>query len=140
MINIEENPGSVKKQFLLFFPVCLLRFIELVIFAPPRQKLLVPSFFQNPAVVEHNDPVRMTHGGQAVRDENSRTVSGQFGHGLLNLLLRLRIQRRRGLIPDEHRRVLQKDAGNGDPLLLSAGELHAPARPLPYHSREAARG
>ena len=46
--------------------------------------------------------------------------------GVLDLLLGNGIQGGGGLVKDQEGRILQKDPGNGDPLLLSSGELEAP--------------
>ena len=59
-------------------------------------------------------------------DEDGGAVLRQLVQGLLHLFLCLGIQRRGGFVEDHHRRISKKYASNGDALLLSAGELHAP--------------
>lgn len=51
---------------------------------------------------------------------------GQRLQRLLNKMLGFQIQRRGRLVEHKNVRILKKDAGNGKPLLLSAGQLDAP--------------
>ena len=60
-----------------------------------------------------------------MRDDESRPVLCQVFQRLLDHPLTLVIQGTRGLVEDEHGRILQKDPGNAQPLLLPAGELYA---------------
>src|ERR1700693_4120724 len=57
-----------------------------------------------------------------MRDRDDGATSGKFFQGHLDLLLRFRIKRRSGLVQKQDRRVFQKRARNGHPLLLAAGK------------------
>ena len=59
-------------------------------------------------------------------DDDGGAAVGQLLKGLLELGLRHGVQGGGGLVQNQHRRVLQKDPGDGDALLLPAGEQGAP--------------
>ena len=59
-------------------------------------------------------------------DDDGGPPLGKPFKGLLQFCLRHAVQRRGGLVQNQHRRIFQKDPGNGDPLLLSAGEQRPP--------------
>ena len=58
-----------------------------------------------------------------VGDGDHRLALHQPVERLLDGGLDLRIERAGRLVENEDRRVLEQDAGNGDPLALAAGEL-----------------
>ena len=79
------------------------------------------------AVLNDGDPVRIA--GTVESRWAMMMVGaavGQLLKGLLELGLRHAVQGGGGLVQNQHRRVLQEDPGDGDALLLSAGEQGAP--------------
>src|SRR5690606_31626552 len=63
-------------------------------------------------------------------DHKGRAPAGEFAEIRLNLLLRLTVEGRGGLVEEEDLRVLEHRACDRDPLLFAAGELQAA---LPDH-------
>ncbi len=68
----------------------------------------------------------MLDGGQAVRNDESRAIADQLLQGCLDMPLRLRIQRRGGLVENQNRCILQQRARDRDPLALPPRQQHAP--------------
>ena len=66
--------------------------------------------------------------GPPVRDQKRRAAPHQAIHGLEDRGFGLHVDRARGLVEDQERRVLQERARERDALALAAGELH-PALP-----------
>ncbi len=86
---------------------------------------VVRAFLDDFALVHHHQPV---HGGdrrQPVRNGDHGLALHQSVEVLLDRRLDLRIERRRGLVQNENRRILQHNAGNGDALPLASRQLHA---------------
>ena len=79
----------------------------------------------DPALVQHHQPIQAGDGGQAVGDGDHRLAPHQGFQAFLDRRLDFRVQRRGGLVHDQDRRILEQHAGNGDALALAAGELHA---------------
>ena len=77
------------------------------------------------ALVEHKDLIGMAYGAQAVSHNQAGSSLHQSTDSLLHLLLRSRIQRRGGLIQQQHRRILVKGASNTQALALTATQLAA---------------
>ena len=80
---------------------------------------------QDAAGLQHQDLVGVDHGREAVRDDQRGAAGGDALERFLERLLGAAVQGRSGLVEDEDRRVLQEHAGDGDALLLAAGELEA---------------
>ncbi|MNJ57018.1 hypothetical protein D3C77_525910 [compost metagenome] len=59
-------------------------------------------------------------------DDQRRPSDRQLGQRLLNRRFRLRIKRRCRLVKNQDRRIFQEHSGDGKPLLLPSGQLHAP--------------
>ncbi len=70
---------------------------------PAQGKQLVkgPLLHGLPLIHNHN-PIRMTNGAEAVRDNDHRAVTAENIESLLHQTLRLRVQRRGSLIQDHH--------------------------------------
>ena len=83
------------------------------------------AFLDDVALVHDDQPVHRRDGRQPVRDGDHGLAFHQPVEVLLDRRLDLRIERRRRLVEDQDRRVLQHDAGDGDALPLAAGQLHA---------------
>src|ERR1700729_3887675 len=74
------------------------------------------------AVVQHDDLVRIAHGGQPVGDGDRGAARGEGVEGQLDGALGLGVQGAGGLVQHEHARVAQQGPGDGNALLLAAGE------------------
>ena len=71
------------------------------------------------------DLVGVSHGGQPVGHDHGRAPDAQLLERGLDALLGHGVERGGRLVEDQDLRVFQKDAGDGDALLLPAGEHHA---------------
>ncbi len=89
------------------------------------QKHLVRAFGHNPALVEHNDLVRVQHCADALGDHDHRRAKSGLCDRVLDLRLRLDIDGTRGIIENENRRFADESACNGDALFLAAREICA---------------
>ena len=74
------------------------------------------------AVVEYEDAIRVLDGAEAVRDNDDGAAFGEAFKGGLDLVLALGVECRGRFIEHDDRGVLEKGAGDGDALALSAGE------------------
>ena len=82
-------------------------------------QLLVRAALDDVAVAHHEDEVGVLDGRQAVGDDKARPALRQLVHRTLNEKFRARIDRGRCLVEDQHRRILEHRAGDGQKLLLS---------------------
>ena len=80
---------------------------------------------ENAVFADDHDFIRAADGGQAVGDHQRRAPLGETIKRGLNLALGGGIQRAGRLVQNEHTRVFQEDTGDGDALLLAAGEHDA---------------
>ena len=78
------------------------------------------------SVRDRHNPSGIADGRQPVGDDQRGSALGQVVKGTLNFRLGDGIQRRGGLVQNQDRRVLQENPGNGNPLLLTAGQKCAP--------------
>lgn len=83
------------------------------------------SGFDDASGVEHDDPVGIDHGGEPVRDHQCGTPAAELGEFGLDLALGRGVERARGFVEDEDRRILQDRPRDCDALFLAAGELEA---------------
>jgi hypothetical protein len=86
------------------------------------QQFLVRAPFDRVPGVQDHDLVGTPNGGQAVRDGERGAVGRQGVDGLLDGVLGAGVQGAGRLVEDEDRRVAQDRAGDGQALLLTAGE------------------
>ena len=91
-------------------------------------QLLVRPFSDNRAVIHDDDPVRLEDCSDALRDQKRRDAFGGFLQLGAQGAVRLVIQRGKGIIEDIQLRLPIDGPGNGDALLLSAGDIDAPRR------------
>ena len=75
-------------------------------------------------LIHHRNPVSVLHRGQPVGDHQGRAALHQRRQCLLNQMLALRIQCAGGFVEQQHRRVGQQRAGNGQALTLPARKPH----------------
>ena len=98
---------------------------EGAISAVARDQLGVGAGFDRRAVFDHENPVRANNRLQAVRDDDRGAAGLESLQRLLHLALGFGVQRRRRLVEQQDRRVLENRARDGDALALAAGELRA---------------
>ena len=84
------------------------------------------ALFLNAAVFDDQNARGVADGGEPVGNDQCGAALGQRVEGRLNLGLGDGVQGGGGLVQNEDRRVLQEDSGDGDALLLSAGQQRAP--------------
>lgn len=89
------------------------------------EKLIVGAGFLDAVGTEDEDAVVVLDGGQAVGDGQGSAAVGQLFKALAHQDLALIVQGAGGLVQNQNGWVLQKDTGDGDALLLAAGELNA---------------
>lgn len=91
---------------------------------PPllRQQLGVGAVLGHAALVDDVDDVRLLDRGKAVRHRDGGAALGRRVERRLHDLLRLGVERAGGLVEEKDTRVADERAGNGDALLLAAGE------------------
>ncbi len=77
------------------------------------------------ALVEHDDLVGRDDGGEPVRDHQRGAIARDPVKGVLDLPFGMAVERRGRLIEHQDRRRFQDGAGDGDALLLAAGQLEA---------------
>ena len=76
-------------------------------------------------MLHHQNPVGVLDGGQAVRNDEGGLSLHQVLHGPLHLLLGVGIHVAGGLVQNEHLRVVEHGAGDGQQLLLSLADVAA---------------
>src|SRR5262245_30365111 len=81
--------------------------------------------FDDAAFVEEEDEIGAADGGKAVSDDEGGAAGEEIGHGSLNKLLAFGVEVAGGFVEDEDLRVGEDGAGDGEALLLAAGELDA---------------
>ena len=85
----------------------------------------VRALLDQPAMVEHDDVVGIDHRREAMRDDDGRAALHHLGEGLLHPRLGLIVERRRGFVEHQDRRIAHDGARDGQPLALAAGERDA---------------
>lgn len=89
------------------------------------QQLCRRTHLNHAAAGEQDDLIGVHDGTHAVRDDEHRLIPDKPGQCRLHRRFVFHVQRGRCLIQQNHRRVLQDGAGNGDALPLAAGETGA---------------
>ena len=89
------------------------------------RKLCVRPLLDHPALVEHHDIIGVDDGREPVRDHHDRTPLREAGERLLDEDLVLWVGKRRRLVQDDDRGVLEDGTSEGDALLLAAREIGA---------------
>ena len=83
------------------------------------------TLFHDALLAQHKDTVVVLDGGQAVGDGQGGAAVRQLFKALPHKDLALVVQCAGGFVQNQDGRVLQEYPGNGDALLLSAGQLDA---------------
>ena len=78
-----------------------------------------------PAPVQHHDAVRIHHRRKAVRDHDGGAAARKPVQRVLDQPLVFRVERARRLVQQQHGRVAEDGAGDGEALALAGGEAHA---------------
>ena len=84
----------------------------------------MPSATMRP-VVEQHDAVGERDGGRPVGDDDRGAAAHHLGERVADLVLLGRVDRRGGVVEDQHPRVGEDRAGDGDALALAAGQREA---------------
>ena len=93
--------------------------------ATASHERFVRSLLDYPALVQHHDGIGIAHGGEAMRDYHGGAVHHELFERVSDRRLVQGVEVRGRLVQDQYRRVLEKGAGDCDPLALPAGESHA---------------
>src|SRR6266853_3712090 len=89
------------------------------------EQLLVPPFRDDLAAVEDENAVGVANRGQAVRDHERRAAGAQPPQGGKHDLFGNGVERRRGFVEDQDRRVLDDGARYAEALAFAAGQAAA---------------
>src|SRR6516225_9374821 len=82
------------------------------------QQFAMGAGLDEPATVEHGEPVDVAHGRQPMGDDDGRAVAHQRVEGGAHLRLADRVEVRGRLVEDQGWRVFQESAGYRDALAL----------------------
>ena len=85
------------------------------------EQFVLRSRFAHLSALNHADPLRVGDGAETVGDDQRRAPGAQAFERVLHGAFGFRVERRRSLVEQDDRRVLQKGAGDGDALALTAG-------------------
>ena len=85
------------------------------------------AVFGDTAILHDKDLVGLFDRDQTVGDRDDRLSLGQLGDRLLDQVLVLRIDAGGGLVQNDDGGVFQNGAGDGDALLLAAGDVPPPS-------------
>jgi hypothetical protein len=90
-----------------------------------REELLRRVLLDDAAVVHEDHAVGGAPGEAHLvgDDDHGHAVSGEVGHDVEDLVDHLRVERRGRLVEEHHGRVHRQRPGDGDALLLPAGQL-----------------
>src|SRR6266849_1668682 len=83
-----------------------------------------PGFHQSTAI-EHRDQIGGADRRQAMGDHNRCAMAHQLAKSIAHQRLADGIEMRSRLVEDQHRRILQESAGDGDALTLASRQLDA---------------
>src|SRR5919202_1942854 len=93
--------------------------------AVPGDEAVVVALLDDAALVHDEDPPGPEHGGEPVGDDERGPIQHQPFERLLHEHLGFGVERARRLVEEEHGRVLEDGAGDGDALALAARERDA---------------
>ena len=84
----------------------------------------------DPSAVHHDNPVGVTHRGEAMRDDKHGPIRHQAFERKLHHTFALRVEGAGRLVEQQDRTVRENRPGDSEPLPLPAGEAHAPLAEL----------
>ena len=96
--------------------------------APAPEELRVPPALDDAPAFQHEDPVGADDARQPVGEDQGRAAGHEPVERRLDDGLALRVDRREGLVEDQHRRIAQQGPRDRDALALAARQ---PDSPLP---------
>src|SRR5712691_9513940 len=98
----------------------VLELIEAVVDAALREEILVRAHLNDAALVQHDDPVDVLDGRETVSDDDRRPAGHELRERVLDEVLGLRVDRRRGLVEHEQDLRVEGDgASEREQLLLT---------------------
>ena len=97
---------------------------QLRVDAAPRGQIVVRAFLGKLALVHHRDAIRARCGREPMRDSQHRAAPGA-GRWPFRPAPRLAVERRRGLVEDQDRRIANHRTRDRDQLPLSSRQLLA---------------
>ena len=83
------------------------------------------AFLRDDAVLKHDDHIGIAHGGKTVRDDDGRALLHEGVQRLLHRGFGDGVQCGGRFVQHQDTRILEDRAGDGDSLLLPAGEAYA---------------
>ena len=92
--------------------------------------VVVGALGDDPAAVEQHHAVGQRDRGRPVGDDDRRAVAHDLGEGVADLVLLGRVDRRGGVVEDQHPGVGEDRPGDGDALALAARQREAPLADL----------
>src|SRR5207248_2407731 len=104
--------------------------IQAGIQAAPGKELVVRALFDDPAVLEDDDQVRVADRGQAVRDDERRPPGEELAERDLDPALGADVDRRRRLVEDQDARVGEERPRERDQLALAERKPRTPLSEL----------
>ena len=104
--------------------------VELVVPALLFQQLIMAASFDDLPLFQHQDGLGVTHGGEAVGDDEDGPPIHQGIHPLFDQVLGAGVDGAGGFIQNEHRRLGDGGPGDGQQLPLPLGEVGAIAGEL----------
>ena len=90
-----------------------------------RDEFVECSAFDDPALIEHQNLVRVADGREAVRDDERRAAAHRRVDRFLNLAFGFGVERARRLVENHDRRILEERAGDRQALSLAARQVAA---------------
>ena len=85
-------------------------------------QVLMRPIFDDSAMINRDDPIRMANRGKTMRDDDHRPSFDDFSHVLLDHALALIIERARRFVENENSWIRRQRSGDGDALPLPAGQ------------------
>src|SRR3954447_9655197 len=102
-----------------------LQIVKLAVDAATGEQLVMRSALDDDAAIEHHDLVRTTDRREPMGDHERGAALHQTFQRALYEPLRFGVERGRGLIEDENRRIFEQRTRNREPLPLSARKQDA---------------
>ena len=109
----------------MVLPSFHLRCVDLLVDGIARQQALVGAHRMHPAVLQDDDLVGVHHGGDALGDDELGHIP-QLRQSGADLPLSGGVHGAGGVVENQDFRPLEQGTGDAQPLLLPAGDVHAP--------------